>query len=405
MVSVCVGDGTASAKPGVPQVVAFAGAALASRLNNRGGAWANWVAPFIGVISFETDNFCSLGPPAMPTITLDDVLAVLNPASIGNFDAIQKFRDVIFNILWYDLCQCDAGTQPTAPAVPAAPPGSPDPSGVLSNTGPSLACAAQENTVHSWTNISIALVMDSDDGDHRNSVFFAPPGATSVRVRSMVTTAGAGPHVTGYTVTLTSYYPPGSPVSQSSVTHTPVGVEYVDDFTLSTPNPQGWTLKFNATNTAANSTDTAYARVEVYCGTTPGGTQIACCPTDQYTTGLLISILQAITLIQRQHVPFAYVPGASHSVSGSGEVAVSGILGLLIELDSIPSRAGVLEGTPETVYSVGWVNVGTADGWTKKHVIEHSPMLILDVPPSTTRVGYSLPGDVSGDITELVREP
>jgi hypothetical protein len=187
------------------------------------------------------------------------------------------------------------------------------------------------------------------------------------------------------------------------VTHTPIGVEYIDDFTLTNTDATALILKLDCN--VGFTTDISYVRVEVFCGSAPGGTGIACCPADQYTTGLLLSLLQAVTLIQRQHVPFAYVPGNSHSsLSGNGEFSVQGILGLLIELASVPGRAGELAGHPETIYSVGWVNVGTADGWLTKHVVEHSPMLVLDVPGTVTRVGYSLPSDVSATITELVRE-
>jgi len=403
MVSVCVSNGPAQAKRGVPQAVAFAGAALASRLNNRGGAWANWVAPFIGVVSFEVDNFCTTEPVAMPTITLNDVLAVLNPASLGNFTAIEKFKDVILNILWYELCECVSGAQPTPTPVPAQPAGSPDTSGVFGNTGPSLPCAAKENTVFITNSSSFALVLWPTDGNGNNTTFTLPPGVTSIRVHSLVTTQGAGPHVTSYNISMQVGYAAHSTTTHNSVTHTPVGVEYIDDFTLTNTDATGLILEY-ACN-AGNATDKFYGKVEVFCGTTPGGTGIACCPADQYTTGLLLSMLQAVTLIQRQHVPFAYVPGHTHpSLSGNGEFSVQGILGLLIELASVPGRAGELAGHPETIYSVGWVNVGTADGWLTKHVVEHSPMLVLDVPGTVTRVGYSLPSDVSATITELVRE-
>jgi hypothetical protein len=357
------------------------------------------------VITFETDNACSLGPPDMPTITLDDALSILNPlGGLPSTAAVQKFRDLVLNILWYDLCECPSGPQPTPPDVPDAPVGLPDPTGVLSGTGPSLPCASGTNTIHSWTNIGVGIMLDSIDANGNNTVLNLPPGVTSIRVHSRVTVGGAGPHTTVYDPTARFFYSTGSPVTATIAEHAADGTEYVDDFTLAKASPTGLTMTFNGDT--ANATDEAYVLVEAYCGSqTPGGLQSACCPNDQYTTGLLLSMQQTLNLIQRQAVPFAYVTGDSHAVSDQGEVAVQGILGLLIELDSVPSRAGSLSGHPETIYSVGWVNLGTSDGWERKHVIEHSPMILLGVSGAITRIGYSLAPDVEATITELVREP
>jgi hypothetical protein len=113
-----------------------------------------------------------------------------------------------------------------------------------------------------------------------------------------------------------------------------------------------------------------------------------------------------VTLLQRQTAPFAYVSGASHtSLSGTGTVAVQGILGVLLNV-SIPTRAGEVVGTPDTRFSVGWINFGTADGYGPRQFIESdSQVLFPAVNGIWTIVGYSLLPGVTMTLTELIREP
>jgi hypothetical protein len=85
---------------------------------------------------------------------------------------------------------------------------------------------------------------------------------------------------------------------------------------------------------------------------------------------------------------------------------VQGILGLAIDLGSLPDRAGLVAGTPNTVYDVGWLNLGTADGYLERHRIQSVSHVIFPASPGVfTTVGYTLPDDLTVTITELLREP
>jgi hypothetical protein len=62
-------------------------------------------------------------------------------------------------------------------------------------------------------------------------------------------------------------------------------------------------------------------------------------------------------------------------------------------------------GDPNRIYDVGWVNVGTPDGWQEPQYITSNPFVIQPVSGDVTVVGYSIPHDVTVTITELIREP
>jgi hypothetical protein len=113
------------------------------------------------------------------------------------------------------------------------------------------------------------------------------------------------------------------------------------------------------------------------------------------------------TLIQRQVAPFAYVPGTAHAaLTGAGQFAVQGDIGISVDVTTVPGRAGSEYGNPLNLFDLGWLNVGTADGWVHRELITANPFLYL--PPDMgvmTLVGYSLSPDVVATITELVREP
>jgi hypothetical protein len=113
-----------------------------------------------------------------------------------------------------------------------------------------------------------------------------------------------------------------------------------------------------------------------------------------------------VTLIQRQSAPFGYISGTLHSgLSGTGTVAVQGILGLLLNI-SIPSRAGALAGTPVSSYDVGWVNFGTSSGFEIKRLLRSDSQLVFPgVAGLWTLVGYTLLPGVTMTLTELRREP
>lgn len=119
------------------------------------------------------------------------------------------------------------------------------------------------------------------------------------------------------------------------------------------------------------------------------------------------SLLQRdVTLIQRQEVPFAYLPGPAFTeLTGQGQFGVSAILGLAVAFSALPNYLGTNEADPPDYFEIGEISLGTADGWESRHAIRHAPQLILNVSGVITRVGYSFEPNITATITTLVREP
>jgi hypothetical protein len=113
-----------------------------------------------------------------------------------------------------------------------------------------------------------------------------------------------------------------------------------------------------------------------------------------------------VQLIQRQHVPFGYVHGPSHSaLSNDGDFAVSDILGLGVTFTTLPGIYDPTVGDPDTYHQIGKISVGTVDGWLRSWQPTHSPYMILDISGAVTKVGYSFKPGIVATITELIREP
>jgi hypothetical protein len=144
----------------------------------------------------------------------------------------------------------------------------------------------------------------------------------------------------------------------------------------------------------------------MYCNGATPGLQNPCCPPDVATQATLDAILKMVTLMQRQIAPFGTIDGTAHAgLTGSGQFAVSGIIGLSVSLTAVPSNISSVAGDPLQMYGAGWVNTGTADGWGPRQFISSSPMLVELIPGNVTLVGYSLAPGVTATITEVLREP
>jgi hypothetical protein len=140
-------------------------------------------------------------------------------------------------------------------------------------------------------------------------------------------------------------------------------------------------------------------------GTSP--TDAAYCLTDPAVLALLQRILDLVTINQRQLAPFAYVHGNVHTgLSGDGEIAVQGLMGILVTLIDIPTFVGSEFGHPNVLFETGWVNWGNAEGWKPREFLSVSSMTSFPhAAGQYTRIGYSFSPGVTAVITELLREP
>lgn len=119
----------------------------------------------------------------------------------------------------------------------------------------------------------------------------------------------------------------------------------------------------------------------------------------------IVPMKSMIDLIQRQAVPFAYVIGASHTLSGQGEFAIQGVVGLSLSIASLPSGASALGAHPIRRLDLGYIAYGTSDGWVDQVPLRFDTDIVYPIPAFCTRVGYALSSGVIVTATELVREP
>lgn len=115
---------------------------------------------------------------------------------------------------------------------------------------------------------------------------------------------------------------------------------------------------------------------------------------------------QETVLIQRQKVPFGYVPGVLHTgLTGAGTFDVQGILGLSIESTTIPPYLSATMAPVNSYFKLGEVAWGTADGFEPRRIITHNPHLFTDIDGDVTQVAYLFESGVTANILELLREP
>jgi hypothetical protein len=422
-VTAICGGASSAAKQGFAQTIFIAPAVIGAALNNIPTPQAMLIAGAVGALTFEMSQFCTNDPPALPTITADDVFALLNPINVVGFiSARQKFEDLIRNYLWPQLCDCASGPQPSVPSAPTAVTNfdaTPPVTGAVTTVG----CADIERAVdlsqltvnhptpgHTGDIIDLGHLLGLVAGPQQTSAtytlplltFYLPGGVTQYQI--IVTSLANAPGVANSDLSLTffnsggtilggnSYNVPNNGVTQTSaITNLPTGASYFRWEWSGTPHAPpniDFTIRFFCNNQ------------------TTGTVTQPCCPPDPTMQAAINQILGYVTLIQRQAAPFAYIAGASHSISGSGELSVQGLLGAKVVLGALPGSVGVESGDPAELWEVGWINWGNPDGFSARSWINCSPFISLPaVAGQYTRIGYSLKPGVTATLTELIREP
>jgi hypothetical protein len=231
--------------------------------------------------------------------------------------------------------------------------------------------------------------------------FFVYP--TGLTVTGTVSAAGAGPHPS------VSVY-----IEWRDVSNALLATEFL--FTVASgAAASAFTTRKSPTNGGfsiitvnSSSTDNIQVHYDYYGDNcVPGGFLSPCCPPDPVSQSTLDAILQVVTLIQRQAAPFSYVVGTNHTaLTGHGSFAVSGLIGVSVDVTTLPTSYGTRDGSPVELFDVGFVTLGTADGYEMSRRIDHDGALVL--PPGAgvyTAVGYTLAPGVVVAIRELVREP
>lgn len=376
-------------KTGSPASAHFDPSVFASFLP-AGLQWLVPFLPYLPSIDIDFAAFCALEPPSTSVITTDDIIDLLNPSAISlAYIAGQKIAAWVHLYLWYQYCQCK--TPDPAPTVPTAPT-APTPLPVVNPIGPNPTSPGCD----SYTSTALA-VPNSQFVNHVNRE--VPSTAQTYRGRFVDAVAGASHNGVQWSVV---WY---NPQFTSIKTETPVNMASGATTSFSYSVPTG-AKYFSASVTAGapGSSDLQHIELTVDCG--PSGTTAP--PVVQPAPDIRIGqILELVTLIQRQAVPFALVGSTSHTgLTGQGELSVQGLIGVLVTLTTVPSSYGLVDGHPDIRFDVGWITWGDSLGWRPTETLRASPHLSMPYAiGGATKLGYSFAPGVVATIRELVREP
>jgi hypothetical protein len=387
------GGGTSAPKAGLEAFVAVSAGAVSLALQRSGAEKLMFLIPLLQLPVYELAPFCAADPPALPTFTEDEVFSLLRVGLDADyFSGLAKARDLISRILWFDFCECTSGTltpfvEPTLPTntpQPVAPePSINTPCQTTSFSSSVIAGGAQvTNNTPSISGLAASAIRMTYDTQPRTAAMGC--------VHALYWVNGAG----------TETFMAQNPIQIT----TPPGPQIIDFIV-----PVG-AVSFRIKDTFAGNAGTTYTSTEtidVFCGQLPGGTATPCCPPDTSTQSYLDLILKMVTLVQRQAAPFSYIYGPDHpALTGSGAFAVSGLVGCSVDVTTLPDSYGRATGSPEQLFDIGFVTLGTADGYERSRRIDADGTLFL--PPlggAYTVVGYTLSPGVEVSIRELVREP
>ena len=393
MTALCAAGGPSQAKAAFGLFQSVSPMALSATMNNWPTPWAVAAAAYLGTIAYDLSQFCATDPPATPTLTAGDYFDLITLANpVAHLLAVKKFEDWIGSRLWFDFCECVSGAQPSPPTAPTKPTGWPAANPLPGTSGVQIC--------HVIPNSGPGNVMGFSPGNTFDRIFYGAE-ATSLRIVAEHTLVGGGVHPDAFV----ELYWRDAGGNILLIEHTLIpadGVDHVFDFNLP---PSSADVICNVSY-AVNSADTMNLYGYLYCGGVPGQTA-GCCPPDPLISGQIDLILQMVTLLQRQVAPFAYVYGANHTaLSGQGSISVTGLIGVSVDVTTTPAGTSSEDGVPVQYFDLGYVTLGTADGYSTSRRIDHDGTLF--VPASAglyTLIGYTLGAGVVADIRELVREP
>lgn len=394
MTGPCSGTGVGVAKPGFAATQFIGPGAIGGALAALAGWEGAAVGAAIGALTFELATFCPSGPPTPPTFTAADISALLAPWDIIPYGtAAAKMRDFLGGVFWPLLCDCSGGA-----SVVAAP--STYPTGGLSATTP-VVTAVPGCFDFLYTSTSATSGSTNRGGPN------LPPGLVPTAfVYHCVGTPGTGTTAGIFSWTFEQVDASNTTLSSATVgVATPNGV--VDKTVSASPGVASIRLTQtlatgNYTQAIVGSTITAFCN-----GVLPGATVQPCCPPDPATQAQLDAILSMVTLIQRQAVPFGYIASTAHSgLTGAGGFDIPALVGVKVNVTTIPSSLGSEGTSPAEYFDLGWITFGTADGFPHSIRIIHATQ--LELPPrcsAFTHLDYDLHPGVVVTITELEREP
>jgi hypothetical protein len=390
----CTG-GTSAPKPGTEAVVRYTAGLLGAIFAAYDLVWLIPVIPFVGLADLPLASFCATDTPAMPTFTQAEINAFnsFNITSPDWLPGLAKLKDAALNLIWTDACECTTGTVIPV-AAPTQPAGSATPIYVPTAIGK---CGTDSRQV-------IGL---NQAAGSKSTFGLLPAGlniTTAVFRVTLTNNTAGGAYALDY-----SYQDADTTVHNFNIlpSVTPPVLSSINTVNFPKPiRPQSLTLRINGPGNPTDHTDALIA-IDAYCNGVVPTLQQPCCPPDPSANARLDAILNMVTLLQRQLAPFAYIEGSVHAgLSGSGTIAIQGLLGVKVDVTTLPGSLGESGVLPVELFDVGYVTFGTSAGYQSSNRIEHDPQII--VPPRGsiyTTLAYDLHPGVAATITELGREP
>jgi hypothetical protein len=394
MTAIC-GGGTSSFNPTVGQNIVVTTAAAEALLDVISEGTALIAAPFLAGLTYDLLQICATDPPALPTIGPDDWKALLagpGPATVTG--VLQKFIDYFVHFAWYSWCHCDTAPTPSQPS-PVTVTGQPSVGGGIGTAPTPAPCLV--------TGAPDATITPADQQVFVQQGHVFPPNAQNGEITIFWLPSGIGNESTAV---MTIWCVDGNgnilnKIARNFFSNTSGVIKF--DIPVGTNN-----ILLDVNQLTFPNIDKLSYQMALYCaGSRPGDPLQACCPPDTSTSLLLTQIRDMVTLIQRQIVPFAYVPGTVHSgLTGNGELTVQGLLGVKIDPTSFPPVYGTEDGDPDSLWLNSWIRWGNGDGWTQRERLTSAPFVSLpSVAGQFTKLGYTLAPGLVATITELVREP
>lgn len=118
-------------------------------------------------------------------------------------------------------------------------------------------------------------------------------------------------------------------------------------------------------------------------------------------------ILELTQLQQRYRLPFAVIDGAAHvGATDSSSFLISRLIGMRVDVTTIPTGTKILPGNPPYYWDLGWMAIANADGFTEeKRITRAEQTWFADTMPQALVFEYHLSAGVTATFTEIEAEP
>lgn len=413
MTALCAG-GSSAKQSGFAETIIGTATVIDAILLQFGGLW---LLPFVALVdieAFDLTTLCITDPPALPTFTAADVLALSNYGDLpAQASVLSKIKDAVNHYAWYQFCQCTSGTLTPAPSFPAQP------SDVQIPTAPS----SQACWSFDWQGTPPVTPSSDEANGATYLLTLLPPGSANtvhppgLSIRPVRLVQGLTPSWIRYHYTQQN--PHGSQVDGVvmeffDINKNTLGTRtlggnagtQIEDGTVDVPTSTAYWTLYVCDPSPTIGTGPITVHADFYCGgSVPGGATTPC-TTDPAVMAALRQILGELGILLSNAGPPTYTTGTAHSgLSGSGFISVGILAGVQVQITTLPTALGRTIGDPDWIFDAGRINLGSTAGFGPPLRITSEDFVTFDVSPFITTIGYTFHPGVVATITELLTGP